>query len=72
MLPIGGDDVWGGSEIVASSSKNNPEEIIDETPLSADVADANFLTIREFSSKHQKKENGKPRNRKKTLRRLLD
>ena len=55
MLPIGGDDVWGGSEIVASSSKNNPEEIIDETPLSADVADANFLTIREFSSKHQKK-----------------
>ena len=56
MLPIGGDEVWGGSEIVASSSTtSDPEEVIDETPLSADVADANFLTIREFKNQREKK-----------------
>ena len=56
MLPIGGDEVWGGSEIVASSANNgDPEEVIDETPLSADIADANFLTIREFESREKKK-----------------
>ena len=56
MLPIGGDEVWGGSEIAASSSTtSDPEEVIDETPLSADVADANFLTIREFKNQREKK-----------------
>ena len=56
MLPIGGDEVWGGSAIVASSSTtSDPEEVIDETPLSADVADANFLTIREFKNQREKK-----------------
>ena len=56
MLPIGGDEVWGGSEIVASSANNgDPEEVIDETPLSADIADANFLTIREFENREKKK-----------------
>lgn len=56
MLPIGGDEVWGGSEIVASSTNTgDPEEVIDETPLSADIADANFLTIREFESREKKK-----------------
>jgi phospholipid:diacylglycerol acyltransferase len=57
MLPIGGDFIWGG---LSETSTKGAGDVVKDEILSADVADANFLTIREFpTSKTKKKKNKK-------------